>query len=524
MSKKAAVIGSGFGGLSVAIRLQAAGFKTTIFEKRDLPGGRAYVFKQDGFSFDAGPTVITAPECIDELFNIAGKDQSKYVKMVPVMPFYRLLFDDGYKFDYSNDDEQLFSQIGAKNQRDVEGYKRFLKYSEEVFEQGYTNLVHVPFLNWWSMIRVAPQLMRLQSPRSVFSMVAKFIKDPHLRTAFSFHTLLVGGNPFTTSSIYTLIHFLERNWGVHFPIGGTSALVNALVKLFQDIGGTVKFNAEIDEITTANGAVTGVKLKDGTIEKFDAVVSNGEIMHTYKDLLRKEPKLDSTRRSLARKDYTMSLFLIYFGTDRNWDNLSHHNIIFGPRYKELLKDIFVNKKLADDFSLYLHNPTVTDPSLAPAGKHAYYVLAPVPNLGDCDVDWDQEAPKYADRILTYLESKYMPGLKKSIVSQRIVTPKYFEKDLNSHLGAAFSLTPNLLQSAFFRAHNRDDKIKGMYVAGAGTHPGAGVPGVINSGKATAGLVIEDFAGHLGKASGATHAGPAHTRRPVETGRSPEAMQ
>lgn len=491
-NKKIAIIGSGFGGLSAAIRLQAAGFETRIFEKRDMAGGRAYVYREKGFTFDAGPTVITAPECIEELFALKNKKMSDYVQLISVMPFYRLLWDDGFIFDYSNDDAKLFPQIEKKSPQDVEGYKKFLQYSKEVFDEGYTRLVHVPFLNLWSMVKVAPQLIRLGAYRSVYSMVSKFIKDEHLRQAFSFHSLLVGGNPFTASSIYTLIHYLERNWGVFFPKGGTGALVQALVKYYQEIGGQISYQTEVEQIETELGKVKAIRLKNGEIWHCDGVVSNGDVYHTYKDLLKQTPEASEQTDHLAQMNYSMSLFLIYFGTKKKWDNLAHHNVIFGPHYKGLLDEIFYHGTLPNDFSLYLHVPSKSDTDLAPVGHDCFYVLSPVAHLGKMPIDWKSEGPKYADKILTYLEEKYMPGLKENIVVQKIFTPEDFKTELNSHVGAAFSLEPILTQSAAFRLKNRDEKISGLYFVGAGTHPGAGVPGVINSAKATAGLVIEDY--------------------------------
>lgn len=491
-TRKAAVIGSGFGGLATAIRLQAAGIQTRIFEKRDLPGGRAYVYKDKGFTFDAGPTVITAPECLEELFTLTGRNMKDYVELLPVMPFYRLLWEDGYVFDYSNDDKELYGQIRQKNAKDEDGYRRFLEYSKEVFDEGYTKLAAAPFLSLWDMVKVAPQLIRLGAHRSVYSTVSKYIEDEHLRQAFSFHSLLVGGNPFATSSIYTLIHFLEKNWGVSFPKGGTGALVQALVKYFEELGGTIVYQAAVDEILTTDKKVTGVRTVTGEIYECDAVVSNGDIYHTYKDLLRDNTRAQAKTKSLDKKSFSMSLFLIYFGTKKVYPNLKHHNVIFGPRYEGLLDDIFNKGELPEDFSLYLHNPTQSDPDLAPPGCESYYVLAPVAHLGNMEYDWKNKGQAYADKIIKYLEDKYMPGLKENIVTQRIFTPEDFKSELNSHVGAAFSLEPILTQSAYFRLHNRDQKIKGLYFAGAGTHPGAGVPGVVNSGKATAGLVLEDL--------------------------------
>jgi len=353
-------------------------------------------------------------------------------------------------------------------------------------------LVHVPFLNLSSMIAVAPQLIRLEAYRSVYGAVAKHIRDPHLRQLFSFHSLLVGGNPFTTTSIYTLIHCLERRWGVFFPKGGTGQLVRSLVKLFQELGGEIRYNAEIDRIATCDGSVAGLQTKAGREERFDIVVSNADVVHTYDQLLKDEPRVGAMRRNLGRKKYSMSLFLIYFGTNRQYPNLQHHNVVFGPRYRELLDDIFERGRLADDFSLYLHAPTRSDPTLAPPGCEAFYVLSPVPHLGKLAIDWQIEGPRYAAKILAYLEKRYMPGLAASIVTQRIFTPADFKSELNAHHGSAFSLEPRLMQSAYFRVHNRDRNIRGLYFVGAGTHPGAGIPGVVNSAKATATLILEDL--------------------------------
>ena len=491
---RAAVIGSGFGGLTLAVRLQAAGIDTTIIEKRDKPGGRAYVYEDQGYSFDGGPTIITAPPCLEEVFEAAGREMSDYTTLLPVMPFYRLYWEDGYSFDYSNDLEAISHQIADKNPRDVDGYQRFLKYAEDVFNEGYTKLAATPFLDFWSMIRVSPQLMRLQSFRSVYSIISSFIKDPHLRQVFSFHPLLVGGNPFTSSSIYTLIHYLERNWGVFFVKGGTGALVRALVGLFEELGGEIRLGAPVEKIHNANGRVTGVSTADGWSGEFDAVASNADVIHTYAQLLADNSDARREVARLSRKRFSMSLFVAYFGVRKRHTHLAHHDILFGPRYKPLLDDIFSGDTLADDFSLYLHAPTLTDTSVAPEGCEAFYVLSPVPHLGNAAIDWTEEGPRYRDRILDYLERRYIPNLSADLETVRILTPDDFKNVLNSHLGSAFSLEPILTQSAWFRVHNRDRRIGGLYFAGAGTHPGAGVPGVVNSAKATAGLMIPDLLG------------------------------
>ncbi|GGY93352.1 phytoene desaturase [Pseudoduganella plicata] len=491
--KKAVVIGAGFGGLALAIRLQAGGVQTTLLEKRDKPGGRAYVYQDQGFTFDAGPTVITDPSAIEELFAAAGRKMSDYVEMLPVAPFYRLCWEDGSHFDYANDQEALDRQIHARNPADVQGYQRFLAYSKAVFDEGYLKLGAVPFLSFRDMISAGPQLARLEAWKSVYGIVSRFIADEQLRQAFSFHSLLVGGNPFATSSIYTLIHALERRWGVWFPRGGTGALVNGLVRLFQDIGGRIELNAPVAAIDTRDGRASGVRLEDGRRFDADAVASNADVVHTYDKLLGHHPRGAAQSRALQKKRFSNSLFVLYFGLNQHHKQLQHHTVCFGPRYRELIQDIFKGDTLADDFSLYLHAPCVTDPSLAPPGCGSHYVLAPVPHLGNAPIDWAVEGPRYRDRIFDYLEKRYMPGLRSQLVTSRIFTPLDFRNELNAHVGSAFSLEPILTQSAWFRPHNRDAELANLYLVGAGTHPGAGVPGVIGSAKATAGLMLAEGA-------------------------------
>jgi phytoene desaturase len=496
--KKAVVIGSGFGGLSLAIRLQSAGIQTLLLEGRDKPGGRAYVYEDAGFTFDAGPTVITDPSALEELFALSGRRLADYVTLLPVSPFYRLCWEDGYSFDYVNEQEELERQIGSKSPADVAGYRRFLDYSRAVLQEGYVKLGHVPFPDFRSMTRVAPQLIRLQSYRSVHGMVSRFIRDPHLRQAFSFHSLLVGGNPFETSAIYSLIHALERQWGVFFPQGGTGALVRGMVRLFEDLGGEVRMNARVDAIETENNRVAAVKLASGERIPCMLAASNADVVHTYDRLLQDNALAQRRAASLKRKRFSMSLFVIYFGLKGVREGLQHHTVLFGPRYRELLRDIFHGAALPDDFSLYLHAPTVTDPSLAPPGHSAYYVLAPVPHLGNADIDWNTEGPRYRDRILDYLDKRYIPNLKRDLVVSRIFTPFDFRDELHAHVGSAFSLEPVLWQSAYFRTHNRDNAIDGLYFVGAGTHPGAGIPGVVGSAKATAGIILEEHAGQAAR--------------------------
>ena len=369
--KKAAVVGSGFGGLAAAIRLQAAGFDTTVYEALDKPGGRAYVFTDDGYTFDAGPTVVTAPECLDELFALTGKGTSHYVDLMPVAPMYKLFWEDGATFDYNADDERLLAEIARLSPEDIAGYHKFFAYTTEVYKEGYEKLCHVPFLRFSDMVRVAPQLMRLKAWQPVYKTVARYFKSEKLRQAFSFSSLLVGGNPFKASSIYTLIHPLERKWGVYFPRGGTGALVQGLVRALEDLGGELRLSTPVARIVTDGGRVSGVALARGTSEAFDLVVSNADVVTTYKHLLSAEPLAAKPAAALAAKEYSMSLFVIYFGVEGPaFPGLVHHNVMFGARYRELLQDIFQRGVVADDFSLYLHAPTLTDPSLAPAGCHS----------------------------------------------------------------------------------------------------------------------------------------------------------
>ncbi|MFC3606704.1 phytoene desaturase [Stutzerimonas tarimensis] len=490
--KRAVVIGAGFGGLALAIRLQAGGTQTTLLEQRDKPGGRAYVYEDQGFTFDAGPTVITDPSALEELFSLAGKRMADYVELLPVSPFYQLCWEDGRRLDYVNDQDALDRQIHSFNPADVEGYKRFLAYSRAVFEEGYVKLGSQPFLSFDRMMQAAPQLAKLQAWRSVYSLVSRFIADEKLRQAFSFHSLLVGGNPFATSSIYALIHALEREWGVWFPRGGTGALVRGLARLFEDLGGRLELNAPVARLETSSGRLSAAILEDGRRFEADAIASNADVVHTYKALLANHPRGQKEARRLQGKRFSMSLFVIYFGLERQHTQLQHHTVCFGQRYRQLIDEIFKGPKLAEDFSLYLHAPCVTDPSLAPEGCGAHYVLAPVPHLGHTQIDWEQETPRYRDRILAYLEQHYMPGLRDDLVTCRTFGPLDFQHELNAHLGSAFSLEPILTQSAWFRPHNRDDEIGNLYIVGAGTHPGAGVPGVVGSAKATARLMLEDL--------------------------------
>ena len=486
------VIGSGFGGLSAAIRLQAAGHEVTVLERRDRPGGRAYVYEQDGFTFDGGPTIVTAPQLIHELFEAGGRRTADYVSLVPLDPYYNVRFEDGSVFRYTGDERRLLEEVRRFEPADVDGYLRFSREAEEILRAGFA-LIDRPFTRAADMVRVLPDLARLGAHRSVAGVVRRHIRDERLRQVFSFHPLLVGGNPFQTTSIYALIHALEKKWGVWFAMGGTGALVRGLARLFEELGGELRLGADVREVVVsdATGRATGVRVGDGETVGADAVVSNADVATTYLHLVPPRFRRKHTDRRVRRLRYSMSLFVLYFGTDRTYPDMAHHEILMGPRYRGLLDDVFTRKHLADDFSLYLHRPTATDPSLAPAGCDAWYVLSPVPHLGG-PTDWARAANPYRDRIVRYLEERYMPGLSRHIVTERHIDPLHFRDTLGSHLGSAFSVEPTLTQSAWFRPHNRSEDVPNLYFAGAGTHPGAGIPGVLSSGKIAADLVAADF--------------------------------
>jgi phytoene desaturase len=479
--KHAVVIGSGFGGLAAAVRLGARGYRVTVVEKLDAPGGRAYVYRQDGFTFDAGPTIVTAPFLFQELWALCGRRFSDDIDLRPVSPFYRIRFEDGASFDYSGDAAAMKAEIAKFSVADVAGYERFMTASEAIFRVGFEKLGHVPFDRWTDMAKVAPQMIRLESYRTVAGLVGKYIKDARLRVALSFHPLLIGGNPFSASSIYSLIAFLERRWGVHFAMGGTGSLVTGLVGLIEGQGGTVRCNSEVTAITVTDGTATGVRLADGENIPADIVVSNADSAWTYRYLLPASARRRWTDRRIERSRYSMGLFVWYFGTRRQYPDVAHHTILLGPRYRELLADIFDRKILADDFSLYLHRPTATDPSLAPSGRDAFYVLSPVPHLGS-GTDWSAEADTDRRALSRFLGETVLPDLDANVVTSRVSTPQDFQDRLLSFRGAAFGLEPVLTQSAWFRPHNRSEDVKGLYLVGAGTHPGAGLPGVLSSAR------------------------------------------
>ncbi len=524
----AIIIGAGFGGLSLGIRLQSLGFNTTILEKLDAPGGRAYVKKVKGFIFDMGPTVITVPHFIEELFalersqdnldkpdfpegillngNSKKTSTEDYAEIVPIKPFYRIYFHDKTYFDYDGDPVNTRRQIKEIEEEDLEGYERFHRDAEAIFKRGFLELGYTFFGSAKEVFKVLPDLLKLDAVRSLFSFTSKYFNSDKLRQVFSFETLLVGGNPLSVPAIYSMIHFVEKTWGVHYVMGGTGALINGMVKKYHELGGQIKYNSEIEEIIInkrnsffSKPKVSGVQIKNGELLKSNVVVSNGDYANTYMHLIKNEFRRWNKDWKVKKMNYSMSLVVIYFGFKYNKNlNLRHHNIILGPRYEELLSDIFKRKILAEDFSQYLHIPTLTDKSLAPKGHHAAYTLIPVPNNAS-NIDWSIEGSKLTKTVLSFLDKEgYIPDLQKNLVHSEFITPNYFEHTLNSHLGNSFGVEPRLTHSAFFRPHNKSEDIEGLYLVGASSQPGAGTPSVMMSAKMTARIIANDFSDDLKK--------------------------
>ncbi|NWG20211.1 MAG: phytoene desaturase [Chloroflexi bacterium] len=481
MVSKVIIIGAGFGGLAAAVRLAARGHTVEIYEKQDKPGGKAYVLEVDGFRFDTGPTVITAPFLFDDLWRAAGRRREDYFELRPCDPFYRIYDHTGRWFDHNADETAVLRQIERISPPDVDGYRRFLASTRPIFQKGFVELADQPFLRFGDMVRVAPDLARLRSFESVYRYVSRYLQDDFLRRCFSFHPLFIGGNPFHASSIYAMVHYLEREWGVYYAVGGTGAIVAALVRLLHELGVVIHLNAEVRELIVAGRRIAGVALADGTVRRADVVVSNADVAHTYADLIEPRHRRHFTDRRLRAMRYSMSLVVLYLGTRRTYHDprLVRHNIMFGPRYRELLDDIFARKRVADDFSLYLHMPSRDQPEVAPPGCDAFYVLSPVPNLAS-GADWATLARPYRDMLVRFLEERFLPELSQHIVVERMMDPRDFQRRQNSYLGAAFALEPTLLQSAWFRPHNRSEEFENLYFVGAGTHPGAGIPGVLSS--------------------------------------------
>ena len=476
------VIGSGFGGIAAALRLKAKGHQVKLIEKHPDLGGRARVFKKNGFIFDGGPTVITAPYLINELFELFKKDPKNYIELSPLKIWYQFIFEDKSKFNYSGDEDNMVKQIEDISKDDVEGYQKLVSFTKKIFDKGFTELADVPFDKPFVMMQQLPALLKLKSYKSVYSLVSSFIKNEKLRRMLSMHPLLVGGNPFTTTSIYGLILYLEKKWGIHYSMGGTGNIIKGLEKLMLEEGIDIIKNSEVTEIISKSNKITGIKLNNQKIIEAENVVCNADPPAFYEKMLKKNGQGSFIFNwKKKRMEYSMGLFVYYFGTKKIYPNVEHHTIKFGNKYKEHLEDIFNNKKLNNDISYYLHRPSATDKSMAPEGNDCFYVLVPVPN-NQSNIDWSIEGEKIKKLVIRKMQNDLLPDLEKNIVEDFYLTPDYFENDLNTKFGSGFSIQPKFTQSAYFRFHNKSEVYKGLYFVGAGTHPGAGVPGVLSSAK------------------------------------------
>jgi phytoene desaturase len=485
--KKAVVIGAGYGGIAASLRLRAKGYDVEVIDQCSAIGGRAQVYEVDGFKHDAGPTVLTAPFLFEELFNLFDKNISDYVNIVPLETWYQFYFPDGKIFNYGGSLESTLKEIEKFEPEDKQNYLHLLEKSKAIFKIGFEDLADEPFHKFSKMLGVLPDLIRLNSFKTVWGLVSSHLKSPYMQQAFSIQSLLVGGNPFDTTSIYSLIHYLEREWGVHFAMGGTGSLTKAFETLMYEEGIKVSLNEAVQKVDIKNGKAVGVILKSGEIKPADIVVSNADAAYLYSSMIDKKDKSISVQIKTKYAQFSMGLYVLYFGTTKQYTDIEHHTIWLGKRYEELLDDIFHKQILADDFSLYLHRPTATDPSFAPEGCDSFYVLAPVPNQQG-EIDWKVEGPKLRDKIVKALNDTILPDLENTITADFFKTPDDFEQDYSSVHGAGFSISPLLTQSAWFRYHNKAEGIENLYLVGAGTHPGAGLPGVVCSAKVIDNLI------------------------------------
>ena len=482
MAKKIIIIGSGFGGIASALRMRAKGFDVTLVEKHPDLGGRARVFKKGEFTYDGGPTVITAPYLFDELFSLFNKKISNYVKIVPLDLWYRFVFNDGETFDYSGDNKSMEEQVKKFSKDDYNGYQKLVSFTKKIFDKGFTDLADKPFNNLVFMMKQVPALLKLKSYKSVYSLVSNYISNEKLRRVFSMHPLLVGGNPFSTTSIYTLILYLEKKWGIHYSMGGTGSVVKALEKLMIEENIKIIKNAEVTEILTENKIVKAVKINDSEIINCNYIICNSDPPNVYKNLIKSKNNYSFLfKQKMKRMDYSMGLFVYYFGSKKKYSDVAHHTIYFGKSYEKHLNKIFEKKILSEDISYYLHRPSATDPNMAPDGQDAFYVLVPVPN-NLSKINWNKEGEKFKNLILDKMDKSVLPGIKENVVSDFYLTPDYFEKELATLHGSGFSIQPKFSQSAYFRFHNQSEIFSNLYFVGAGTHPGAGMPGVLSSAK------------------------------------------
>jgi phytoene desaturase len=491
-SAHAVVIGAGLGGLASAMRLGALGYRVTVIDKLDVPGGRGSCIWKDGHRFDLGPTIVTVPQVFKELWAACGKDFHQEVDLRPLDPFYEIRWPDGSKFTARQDTEAMREEVRRLSPGDVAGYDQFLRDSEERYWFGFEDLGRRSMHKLADLIRVLPRFAMLRADRSVYAHAAKRVKDERLRMALSFHPLFIGGDPFNVTSMYILVSHLEKEFGVHYAMGGVAAIAENMAKIIAEQGGTLRMQTEVDEILVKNKRARGVKLASGDVLTADIVVSNADAGFTYDHLLRKQPRKRWTPKKLKSRRWSMGLYVWYFGTKGTrdmWKDVGHHTILNGPRYKGLVRDIFMRGKVADDFSLYVHRPTVTDPSAAPEGDDTFYVLSPVPHLGHSDAaDWTTLEREYRARLTEALEEQLLPGFADRVTASEVFTPDTFKDRYLSPHGSGFSIEPRILQSAWFRPHNVSEELKGLFLTGAGTHPGAGLPGVISSAEVLEQLV------------------------------------
>ena len=492
----AVVIGAGLGGLSAAMRLGSKGYSVTVIDRLDRVGGRGSSVTKNGFRFDLGPTILTVPQVFERLWKDCGKDFAGDVELVPLDPFYEIRWQDGSRFQVRSSEEEMLAEVTRNFPKDLKGYCKFLEDCEKRYVFGFEGLGRRPMNKIWDLLKEIPGFIRLRADRSVYAHVSTRVKDPKLRMALSFHPLFIGGDPRNVTSMYILVSHLEKAFGVHYVKGGVQALADAMANVVKEQGGQVLLNSNVENITLSRQKADGVMLENGLKLNADIVVSNADPGWTYNKLLPNQKKR-WTEKKLKKSRWSMGLFVWYFGTKntkKKWQDVGHHTIMNGPRYRGLLADIFDRQFLADDMSIYLHRPSVTDPSVAPKGDDCFYALSPVPNLKTSNpIDWSKELEGYKNKMRMVLEET-IPGFSDAIIEEHILTPKDFEERYLSPYGSGFSLEPRIFQSAWFRPHNVSEDIENLYLVGAGTHPGAGIPSVVTSSEVLSQLVSDPVTG------------------------------
>ena len=498
-ANRAIVVGAGIGGLAAAMRLGAKGWRVTVIDRLDRAGGRGSSITRDGHRFDLGPTIVTVPQVFEALWAATGRDFRADVDLRPLDPFYTIRWEDGSRFEASSDEAALEAEVTRLSPGDLAGYRCFMRDAEARYAFGFEELGRRPMHRLMDTVRVLHTFARLRADRSVRAHAAARVRDPRLRMALSFHPLFIGGDPTRVTSIYSLVGHLEKRFGVHYAIGGVQAIADAMAGVVRAQGGTLRLGVEADEILVERGAARGVRLVGGETLAAPVVVSNADPGQTYGRLMPGRRRRWTPARLGARR-WSMGLYVWYFGTRGTrgmWSDLGHHTILAGPRYEGLLRDVFRRGHLADDMSVYLHRPSVTDPGVAPAGDDTFYALSPVPHLGHRNpVDWEAEREPYRRRLAAVLE-RAMPGFERHLTAQETFTPLEFRSRYLAPHGSGFSIEPRILQSAWFRPHNVSEEARGLYLVGAGTHPGAGLPGVVCSAEVL-GQMVPDAPGFVAR--------------------------